>query len=35
MTSICGLGVVAAKPLESALAFFPGDVPRQRREAPR
>ena len=28
MTSICGLGMVAAKPLESALAMFPDDVRR-------
>ena len=26
MTSICGLGMVAAKPLESALALFPADL---------
>jgi NADH:ubiquinone oxidoreductase subunit F (NADH-binding) len=26
MTSICGLGMVAAKPLESALALFPDDA---------
>jgi NADH:ubiquinone oxidoreductase subunit F (NADH-binding) len=26
MTSICGLGMVAAKPLQSALDFFPDDV---------
>jgi NADH:ubiquinone oxidoreductase subunit F (NADH-binding)/NADH:ubiquinone oxidoreductase subunit E len=26
MTSICGLGMVAAKPLQSALEFFPDDV---------
>jgi NADH:ubiquinone oxidoreductase subunit F (NADH-binding)/NADH:ubiquinone oxidoreductase subunit E len=33
MTSICGLGVVAAKPLESTLAFFPDDVSRHLRES--
>ncbi|MFM8633420.1 MAG: NAD(P)H-dependent oxidoreductase subunit E [Planctomycetia bacterium] len=26
MTSICGLGMVAAKPLQSAIEFFPADV---------
>ena len=26
MTSICGLGMVAAKPLQTALQFFPADV---------
>jgi NADH:ubiquinone oxidoreductase subunit F (NADH-binding)/NADH:ubiquinone oxidoreductase subunit E len=33
MTSICGLGMVAAKPLESALALFPDDMQRHLREA--
>ena len=28
MTSICGLGMVAAKPLQSALQFFPDDIQR-------
>ena len=28
MTSICGLGMVAAKPLETTLAFFRDDVER-------
>jgi NADH:ubiquinone oxidoreductase subunit F (NADH-binding) len=28
MTSICGLGMVAAKPLQSAIQFFPNDVSR-------
>jgi NADH:ubiquinone oxidoreductase subunit F (NADH-binding) len=28
MTSICGLGMVAAKPLQSAIQFFPDDVRR-------
>jgi NADH:ubiquinone oxidoreductase subunit F (NADH-binding)/NADH:ubiquinone oxidoreductase subunit E len=32
MTSICGLGMVAAKPLESALAMFPEDVRRHLRK---
>jgi NADH:ubiquinone oxidoreductase subunit F (NADH-binding) len=26
MTSICGLGMVAAKPLQSVFEFFPADV---------
>jgi NADH:ubiquinone oxidoreductase subunit F (NADH-binding) len=33
MTSICGLGMVAAKPLESALALFPDDMKRHLRKA--
>ena len=33
MTSICGLGMVAAKPLESALALFPDDMQRHLRKA--
>jgi len=33
MTSICGLGMVAAKPLQSALQFFPDDVHRHLRAA--
>ncbi len=33
MTSICGLGMVAAKPLQSALQFFPDDVGRHLRPA--
>ena len=33
MTSICGLGMVAAKPLESALALFPDDMQRHVRKA--
>ena len=32
MTSICGLGMVAAKPLESALALFPDDMQRHLRK---
>ena len=31
MTSICGLGMVAAKPLQTALQFFPADVERHLR----
>jgi NADH:ubiquinone oxidoreductase subunit F (NADH-binding)/NADH:ubiquinone oxidoreductase subunit E len=33
MTSICGLGMVAAKPLESSLALFPDDMQRHVRKA--
>jgi len=33
MTSICGLGMVAAKPLESALAMFPDDLRQHLRKA--
>ena len=32
MTSICGLGMVAAKPLQTALQFFPADVERHLRK---
>ena len=35
MTSICGLGMVAAKPVQSALQFFPDDVRRHVRGGPR
>ncbi|MFM7520533.1 MAG: NADH-ubiquinone oxidoreductase-F iron-sulfur binding region domain-containing protein [Planctomycetota bacterium] len=33
MTSICGLGMVAAKPVQSAIQFFPADVERHLRTA--
>ena len=35
MTSICGLGMVAAKPLQTALQFFPADVERHLRRTDR
>ena len=35
MTSICGLGMVAAKPFQSALQFFPADVRMHLRGASR